>query len=175
MNINERVKYLRKHLRLSQKDFGERVEMSQGHLTNVETGKRELTDKNIKLICIVFNVSENWLRSGSGDMFAETDDALLEKLAREYNMSDAQQRIMNAFLRMNEQKREMVAQSFFMFVDSLQEIIPAAPSVTLLDNVSDEELELKKRQELIAIEFEAEKKGITSLASTGTSGRTKKA
>lgn len=173
--MNSRIKRARRHLQLSQKEFADKLGITQSGVSWMEQAGNNVSDQNVRLICSLFNVCENWLRTGNGDMFAETDDALLEKLAREYNMSDAQQRIMNTFLRMNEQKREMVAQSFFMFVDSLQEISPAAPSVTLLDNVSDEELELKKRQELIAIEFEAEKKGITSLASTGTSGRTKKA
>jgi transcriptional regulator with XRE-family HTH domain len=69
MSINERIKTLRKALKLTQTEFGERVAIAQGHLTNIETGKREVTDKNVKIICLEFNVSENWLRNGEGDMF----------------------------------------------------------------------------------------------------------
>ncbi|MDD3157272.1 helix-turn-helix transcriptional regulator [Anaeromusa sp.] len=174
--MNERLREVRKYTQnYTQDKFAAFLGTTRAAIASYELGRVVPSDTFIQLLCAKCNINETWLRTGSGDMFVETDDALLGKLAHEYNMSPSQQRIMNAFLRMDEQKREMVAQSFFMFVDSLQETSPAAPSVTLLDNVSDEELELKKRQELIAIEFEAEKKGITSLASTGTSGRTKKA
>ena len=120
MNINDRVKVLRKYLKLSQKDFGARVDMSQGHLTNVETGKRELIDKNIKLICMVFNVDENWLRTGQGNMFISTGNDLIEKLTNEYHLNDAEQKIVASFCRMDEEKRHFVAESFFAFIDSMK-------------------------------------------------------
>jgi hypothetical protein len=41
-------------------------------LSMVEVGKNTLTDKNIKLICMVFNVSEGWLRTGNGEMFCSS-------------------------------------------------------------------------------------------------------
>lgn len=175
--MNKRLREVRKHTPNNTQDrFAAFLGTTRAAIASYELGRVIPSDTFIQLLCAKCNVSENWLRTGNGDMFVETDDALLEKLAQEYNMSDAQQRIMNAFLRMDEQKREMVAQSFFTFIDALQQTIPAtSPNVTLLDNTSDEELELKQRQELIAIEFEAEKKGKMSLASTGTSGATKKA
>jgi len=69
MSINERIKVLRKTLKLTQTNFGEKVAIAQGHLTNIETGKRDVTEKNIKIICFEFNVSESWLRTGEGDIF----------------------------------------------------------------------------------------------------------
>ncbi len=118
MNINDRVKVLRKYLNLSQKDFGARVDMSQGHLTNVETGKRELIDKNIKLICMVFKVNENWLRTGQGNMFISTGNDLFERLTNEYHLNDSEQKIITSFCRMDEEKRHFITEILFDIFDS---------------------------------------------------------
>lgn len=69
MNINERVKFLRKTLNMNQEEFGKRVAIAQGYLTNIENNKRKVTEKILKLICLEFNVSEQWLRFGEGEVF----------------------------------------------------------------------------------------------------------
>lgn len=74
MNINERVRVLRKELGMNQTEFAERIALSQNHLTGIETGKRAVTDRTIKLICMEFNVSEAWLRTGKEPMLVELDD-----------------------------------------------------------------------------------------------------
>ena len=63
MTINDRVKLLRKQLGLSQTEFGDKVGIAQGHMTNIETGRREVTEKSIKVICLQFNVNEGDLVS----------------------------------------------------------------------------------------------------------------
>ncbi|MDR2663217.1 MAG: hypothetical protein LBC31_09500 [Treponema sp.] len=45
----------------------------------VEQGKNILTDKNIKFICMIFNVSETWLRTGRGTMFNPDKPDPMEK------------------------------------------------------------------------------------------------
>ena len=74
MTINERVKAVRKALKLTQIEFGKKVGISQGHLTSIESGKRAVTDKSIIVICATFGVSEEWLRTGNGEMFGAIDE-----------------------------------------------------------------------------------------------------
>ena len=65
----KRIKRLRAELELNQGEFADRIELVQSALSAIESDKKPLTDRNLKLICHEFGVSEPWLRSGEGDMF----------------------------------------------------------------------------------------------------------
>lgn len=69
MNANERIKCLREHLGISQEKLGETIGLSKSGISSIENGNRSVTEKHIKLISTCFNVNENWLRTGAGDMF----------------------------------------------------------------------------------------------------------
>lgn len=68
----ERIKEIRKVLNLNQAEFAEKIGLGQSTLGMIEVGKRTFNDKHIKLICSTFNVNENWLRTGNGNMFSST-------------------------------------------------------------------------------------------------------
>lgn len=70
--MNERVKELRKALGLSGEKFGERIGLKRNSLSQIETGRNSLSESNILSICREFNVNEEWLRYGNGEMFIET-------------------------------------------------------------------------------------------------------
>lgn len=67
--MNERLKQLRKALNKKQGDFAAALAISQGHLSDVENGRKEVSDRIISICSLKFNVNEDWLRTGSGDMF----------------------------------------------------------------------------------------------------------
>lgn len=69
--MNERLKKLRKELELTQQEFAGRLGISRNNIASYETNKSEMGASVISLICREFNVSENWLRDGTGDMFLE--------------------------------------------------------------------------------------------------------
>ena len=68
--MRESIRALRKALGLNQKEFARRLGMKSTTLSMIEVGDSTLTEKNIKLICMTYNVNENWLRTGKGEMFA---------------------------------------------------------------------------------------------------------
>ena len=72
--MNERIKKLRKHLDLTQQEFADRLSVKRGAIANYEIGRNEPTDAVISLICREFNVNEEWLRDGTGEMFLQMDD-----------------------------------------------------------------------------------------------------
>lgn len=69
--MNERIRQLRKELKLSQTEFGRRLGIKQTTVAGYETGGRTPIDAVVSLICREFNVNEKWLRCGTGDMFEE--------------------------------------------------------------------------------------------------------
>lgn len=68
-NVNERIKQLRKILKLTQTEFGEQIGVKGNTITGYEKGIRNPTDAIILSICREFNVDEEWLRTGEGEMF----------------------------------------------------------------------------------------------------------
>lgn len=68
--LNNRLKELRSFLDLPQEEFGNRIGIkSRAHISSLENGTRNLTDRIIADICREFNVNEAWLRFGEGEMF----------------------------------------------------------------------------------------------------------
>ena len=71
MNEHERLKELRKVLGVKQGEFAKRISTTQGHISDIENGRKSLSERTAKLICLEFNVNEDWLRTGEGEMFVE--------------------------------------------------------------------------------------------------------
>ncbi len=71
--IGERIRKLRKHYNLNQKDFAKRITMSYSHISNIETGKDKPSDAIIKLLIIEYGTNETWLRTGEGNMLNNSE------------------------------------------------------------------------------------------------------
>ena len=69
--MGERVRELRKTLRLSGEKFGEKIGLKKVAVSQIETGRNNLSEQNILAICREFNVNEDWLRYGTGEMFKD--------------------------------------------------------------------------------------------------------
>lgn len=65
---------LRKELKLSQEKFGKKLGVGKAAISKLENNERGLTDTMAKLICSTFNVNEEWLKTGAGEMFIKPDD-----------------------------------------------------------------------------------------------------
>lgn len=76
--MNERIKKLRKQLGLTQTAFGAKIGIRGNTVTNYETGLRTPSEAVVKSICREFGVEYIWLTEGVGEMFSESDDALLD-------------------------------------------------------------------------------------------------
>lgn len=71
--MNERINELRLSLGLTLKKFGERLGISEGAVSNIEKGNRNVTEQMVKSVCREFDVDEKWLRTGEGKMFLDED------------------------------------------------------------------------------------------------------
>jgi len=88
-DIHTRLKEIRKHLKLSIREFSKEIYVSHSLYGQVEYGNREPTDRIIQLISSRFNVSKKWIMTGMGDMWTSSPpDMRLEKILEIYNMVD---------------------------------------------------------------------------------------
>ena len=69
--MNERIRLLRKELGLNQSDFGNKIGVKQGTVAGYESGARTSLDAVVSSICREFDVNEEWLRTGEGEMFEQ--------------------------------------------------------------------------------------------------------
>lgn len=170
--INIRFKEMRKKLNLSQKQLGDSLGLSDSGISSIEKGTRNVTDKHIKLLVATFNINEEWLKTGEGTMQLQTDESIIEELANEYHMSDKQKKIIETFARMDESKREIIAQAFFSFIDALAENNNNDVSATVAVRPISSDKKLSKAQKIALMhkQLDEEEKAVTSSASTIISG-----
>lgn len=67
----KRVRKLRKALNLTLEKFGKPLGVGKTAISNIENDNRSLTEQMIASICREYNVNEEWLRNGTGEMFTQ--------------------------------------------------------------------------------------------------------
>lgn len=106
--MNERVKLLRKTLKLSGEKFGEKLGVQRNAISQIETGKNNLSEQMLLAICREYNVNEEWLRTGSGEMFIETKESFLENISKQYSLDDLDIKIIESYLNLSPDGREFI-------------------------------------------------------------------
>lgn len=74
MTQGERIKSVRKSLNLTLEKFGDKIGLKKNSLSQIENGRNSLTEANARAICREFNVNEEWLKNGTGEMFDKLSD-----------------------------------------------------------------------------------------------------
>ena len=69
----DRIRAIRKHYDLTQQDFADRIGVKRNTIATYETGRNQPIDAVISLICREFNVNEEWLKTGKGEMIKALD------------------------------------------------------------------------------------------------------
>lgn len=108
--VFERIKELRERLKMSQTEFAAACELSQPGYWRIETGESQPRKTTLKRIARAFNVSEDWLISGIGEMeiipkektpdFDPWKDALVSQLKDENTFLKEQIRTMRGMIQL---------------------------------------------------------------------------
>lgn len=140
--INERFKELRKACKKNQTDFGKILGLSVSGVSDIEVGRRSVTDKHLIMLSNwdEYNVNIDWLRTGNGEMFLPNETDTLEAIRQEYHLTDQQFKFVSNFLRLPENEKDII----FNFLQSV------------FDNGSVETVEDKIEKELDAYRAELE-------------------
>lgn len=80
--LGERIKIVRKNEKLSQELFAVRLSVTRNIIAKYETNLVEPTEIFIKYLCKEFGVSEHWMKTGEGDIYAAStsEDFFSEKI-----------------------------------------------------------------------------------------------
>ena len=124
MNINQRIKTIRKHLGLNQTEFGEKIGLAQTGVSWIEKDGNTVIEQNIRLICETFGINEAWLRTGEGEREAVSaaSDPFLP-LRQKHQLSFIEEQVLRIYFKLDETAREAVCQ----YVQAVAEAIAEAP------------------------------------------------
>lgn len=102
---NERVRLLRTELNLTMETFGAELGVSRAAISNIENGNRSLTNQMAGSICNKFGVSEEWLKSGTGNMFIQTANDAVSKFALENGLYPMEETLIREYLKLRDDER----------------------------------------------------------------------
>lgn len=75
--MSNKIKTVREALKLSQREFGERLGVSRDVISNIEYNRVQPKELLIRHMCELYNINKLWLETGEGEMFndnsSETD------------------------------------------------------------------------------------------------------
>jgi len=136
--VNKRIKKLRKTLELTQKAFAERIGVKPNTIATYEIGRNQPIDAIINLICREFNVNENWLRTGEGDMFKAKNSTSLDDFLKKQEATELEIEIIKMLFSLDKKTREELVSKFKRIFQS--DIINDEISTTEKSQAPDSEL-----------------------------------
>lgn len=96
LSVGQRIAYLIESLGLTQGRFAKALGTSQGWISDIINGKKQPTEILIKLICNLYEIDEEWLVSGEGQMSlkAQTGEEMTKETAPHADTSTAIDQLM---------------------------------------------------------------------------------
>ena len=118
--MNNRIKEVRKRAGLNQDQFGKNIGITKSSVSTIESGKSNPSEQTILLICREFHVSEEWLRTGRGDMFVpqsreEEIEAAVQRLLSGQR-PDFKRRLVTVLSALNEDQWEVLEEKLLEIV-----------------------------------------------------------
>ncbi len=80
-SASERIKFIRKQKKMNQQTFANIIGVSQTHISKIESGKDNASDKLLRIISEEFNINFEWLKNGIGEM--ERDIKINERISHD--------------------------------------------------------------------------------------------
>lgn len=121
-HLSERIAELIKARGIKKTKFARTLNVSQAFVSQLCSGERVPSDRTIADICREFDVSEEWLRNGTGPMFVEKtrDEELAEFFGHVLARDDFKQRLLAALSRLDESEWSMLEQVAKKLLDELK-------------------------------------------------------
>ena len=123
--MKERIKELRKTLGLTLESFGDKVGVGKSTISRIENGTNGLTEQMILSICREFNVNEEWLRTGTGEMFKDMtlDEEIISFIGDiQWDASNTfKKRFISAIAKLNEEEWQVLEKIIVDMASTVEE------------------------------------------------------
>ncbi len=158
--MNSRIRKIRRELDLTQTEFAGKIGTTANVLTNYETGRRNPSNSVINNICKTFNVNEEWLRTGSGEIFKASPNNVLDELTNQYGLSHGDYILIEKFVNLKAEKRTAVVDYVLQIAAAMQEegmklTVPAISQNPLEPQTATKEEKMTAYQEYLNEKEEA--------------------
>ena len=135
--MKERIKMLRHMFDLSQQGFADRLGVKRGAIANYEVGRNDPVDSIVSLICREFNVREEWLRTGEGEVFQEDPKNELEALTKKYDLTAADKVLVEKYINLNPDSRKTIIDFIKNVSAEIDSVIDEDKNISLNDIYSE--------------------------------------
>lgn len=116
--MNERIKFIRKNLGKTQNEFGLLCGKSRRAIAAYEQGAVIPDNSFIQLLCLKFNVNEEWLKFGVGKPFNNENDNLIKEISEKYNLDNLGKQFLINFLELDENDRQTMLQCMSFMINN---------------------------------------------------------
>lgn len=106
--MKARIREIRKTLNLTQEQFSSKLGVKRSAISQIEKGFNQISDQMVKSICLAYNVNEDWLRTGDGEMFIETKDSFLGSISKQFNLEELDIKILESYIDLPPEKRQVI-------------------------------------------------------------------
>ena len=113
MTINERIKYFRKDvLHINQKEFASALGVTQSGVSYMEQSGSNVSDSSVKTICTIYNLNEDWLRTGAEPMYIEAPTFNPDEFLKNRGATDLELNIVKAYFELEPDVRRKLVEHF---------------------------------------------------------------
>lgn len=118
--VAERMRQLRNTLKLNQKEFCKQIELSQGRLSDIESGNTKPSFNTLLAISERFSVSLDWLIAGKGQMFIEHQGAISQM-----DLSADETQLISQYRKLTERQKGRIDQQVDNYVEENKRSSPS--------------------------------------------------
>ena len=138
-SIGDRFKEIRKMLEFNQRKFASELGISQTHISSIELGKDQPSSSLIRLVCMQYNLNEDWLGTGVGTPIKETANIEIP----ENNMLEAYSALR---VRLEREIREASAEDAALIISAFDSFVS---TLTISGRIKEANLPLKEKHDYI--------------------------
>ena len=120
MNTADRLKALRKHFKLNQQEFADKIKMAKITVAKWETSASNLPTNTALLICEKFNVNYDWLMYGNGDMFKPKEETIATIKKEHPDITDVELDILEKWFQLSHDDRVYLLEKLKFLFDGKQ-------------------------------------------------------